>query len=171
MNLYGASDLLEAAKSRFDETVLRNRMRGALSSIDDADSELLEIAESVVSRVQAAVTASIGWPLPGTSEDGVAFAEAWPADLLQRALDLFNWRTLSGLETVADQQLRIGMAAEKYFDMVQAGSVGLGLGVSVDLSPPSPLAARTRDGSSNIGTVSDRVNALDSLTGRGWDFA
>lgn len=176
--MFEAQDLVDIAKRRFGETKLRERMRSDDAS--DADDQLLRIAQSVLSRVQAAASTSVGWPFPGTwpdgSFDGVGedisnepYTDVWPENLLQNALDLFQWRTVAGLEQATDNQRRVGVAAEAYFVAVGSGEIGLGLASTTEAGSPGFLAARNRDGSSNIGSVPDQDNALDIFTGESWD--
>lgn len=160
---FGAAGLLEQANQRFGQPQLRLRMRGALTSTVLADAELLDIAASVVSRAQVAAAASVGWPLPGQNDANVPYREAWPSDFLQRALDLFKYRTGAGLEEMSDHERRMGTAAEKYFDEVQKGVIGVGIGGATDVGPASPSMARERDGRSNIYGVPDQENSFEVL--------
>ena len=177
--MFTAEAFLAIAEERYGQAVLRDRMRGG-STTQEKDTELLRVAFSVLGRVQVAASASCGWPLPGVwpsgSVDaadndisGLAYSDIWPADLLQRALDLFNWRTLAGLEQASDNQRRVGQAAEKYFDSLENGSLSLGLGVPADEKSGTPIAARNRDGSSNVSGVCDQENVLDTFRGRAWN--
>lgn len=178
---FSAGALLAIAKKRFGEDVLRNRMRGSVAAHDDQDRELRRIALSVLGRVEAAVTPSVGWPIPGSwpsgtfdeNDDdlfGIPYRDLWPYDLLQHALELFNWRTLSGMEEVSDQARRIGVAAERYFDELQKGIIGLGAVGILDVVGSETLVARNRDGSSNIGNVPGVQNTLDVFSYGGWDW-
>jgi hypothetical protein len=138
-------------------------MRGALTDTGLADAELLDIAASVVGRARAAAAASVGWPLPGMDDEGNLYREKWPADFLQRALDLFKYRTGAGLEEMSEHERRMGTAAERYFDEVQKGVIGVGIGGATDVGPASPASARNRDGSSNVLGVPDQVNSFEAL--------
>jgi len=179
--MFSPSDFLDRAFTRYGEQVLRDRMRGANGDPDTADRELYRIAKSVFGRVQAACTPSIGWPLPGvwpagsleddgtTSIAGEAYADRWPDNLLQNALDLFNWRTVAGLDAASDNQRQVGKLAEAYFAAVETGSLTVGIGGDTDVSEPLPAVARNRDGSSNVSGVPDRENTLDIFSGSAWD--
>lgn len=156
-------------------------MRGAGGDNTAADLELYRIAAGVISRVQASASVSVGWPLPGTwpagsvADDGTtdisgdAYSDTWPANLLENAITLFAWRTVKELEQATDNQRRAGDAAEKFFVGVEGGSIGLGLGVSTEPNSPSLLAARNRDGTSNVASVPDQDNLLDAFAGDAWD--
>lgn len=178
--MFKAEDFVDIAKDRYGEAVLRERMRGARGDTDKADGQLLTIANGVIARVQDAIVGSVGWPLPGTwpagSEDddgtpiaGTAYADIWPKNLLQKALDLFNWRTVSGLDEASENQRRVGKMAEDYFDGVESGANGIGILTTTDLTTAAPIAARNRDGSSNVAGVPDQENILDIFTGLSWD--
>ena len=164
-----AAELVTAAKARFGEAVLRGRMRGAIVPGDQAatneaaDAELEKIAAGVISRVQVAAASQGGWPFPEP------YATTWPDNLLQNALDLFNWRSVSGLDGVADNFRTVGKMAESYFDQVQQGGISLGIGTAGDAASPEFVNARNRDGSSNLSGIQDQDNALDSFRGLGWD--
>jgi len=106
---FTSADLLGYAKKRYLEDILRARMTGARGNAEFADVELTKIAESVVGRIRNAAQASVGWPVLVT------------ANVLQRALELFNWRTQQGLEAVSIDQRKIGEAAEKFFDDLAEG--------------------------------------------------
>lgn len=179
--MFSSADLVTAAKARFGDAALRERMRGATDSTTQ-NVELRKIAAGVISRIESAARGSgIGWPLPGswpegsvaadgtTDVSGELYANLWPGDLLQNALDLFNWRTLSGWESVSDAQRRVGKAAEDFFSEVESGGAGFGLAVIEEPSSPMPLAARNRDGTSNLAEVPDQENTLDTFAGRAWD--
>jgi hypothetical protein len=191
---YDAEDLLSDAKKRFGADVLENRMRGQVGDANAAEVELGKIASSVVARARSAcMGAGIGWPLPGfwpadpggvdaeapdpsqadAATDSVAgkpYREVWPQDLLQHALELFNWRTQSGLDRIPDQALRVGQLAEKFFDKLEAGNVSIGTGTPGDIVDSPVLIARNRDGTSNIAGIPDRRTMLDTFTGWGWDL-
>src|SRR6185503_5384523 len=143
---FTAVDLLAFAKVRYGEAVLRTRMRGTAGDPVAADAELTKISESVVGRIRSAAQSSVGWPVLVT------------ANVLQRALELFNWRTLAGYEQVSSTQRDIGRAAEKFFDDLAEGEEAWGVAGSTDTSSPHPLAARDRDGNALLGSVSDRRN-------------
>lgn len=181
--MYSPTDFLERAFTRYNETVLRNRMRGAQGDADTADRELYRIAKSVFGRVQEACASSVGWPLPGTwpagstdddgttSIAGTAYSERWPDNLLQRALDLFNWRTVAGLDEASDNQRKVGQDAEKWFTDLENGNVALGLagdGASEN-GTGEPVAARERNGDSNVTGACDKPNLLDDFRRGGWD--
>jgi len=160
---FASADLLVLAKARYGDATLRNRMRGAQGDGGLADVELLAIADSVYARVVDAARRNVGWPFPAP------YNETWPANLLQRALDLFNWRTISGLEGTSDSQRKVGEAAEAWFTKAELGGVSLGVGgPDTDSATAEPVAARARDGSSTIGQ-DDRENVLDQMSGFGWD--
>lgn len=187
---FTAAAFLDAAKKRYGTDALRRRVRGAQQTEGStnaalADVELLKIAASVIGRVQAAARASVGWPLQGTwpagsldetltppANDigGVAYSDRWPTELLQRALELFNWRTQAQLEQVSDHAMQIGRTAEKYFDQVESGGISLNLGIDTDVGDPEPLAARDRSGAALRDGYTDRSNVLESLEGYGWDY-
>jgi len=164
--MFDAAALLDLAKARYGEDILRNRMRGADGDGTFADAELLAIAESVISRVQSAAVAQVGWPFPSP------YDETWPADLLQNALVLFNWRTLAGNEGSSENQTTAGKAAEAYFQKVQNGALSIGIGGDRDTQTPELVSARSRSGANlttDAGTC-DRENVLDTFRGRGWDY-
>lgn len=161
---FSAEDLVDLAKKRYGAAILRTRMRGAGGDATLADAELLAIATSVFSRVKVAASAQNSWPF------SALYAEAWPENLLQNAMDLFNWRTLSGLDSASENQRLVGKAAEDYFQKVQSGAIPLGVGGDRDTSTPTPVAARGRDGSSNLTGIPDRENTLDAFRGLGWDY-
>jgi len=159
MSEFTGSDLLDYAKKRYLEQVLRDRMRGAAGDTAKADIELLKIAESVVGRVRSAAQISVGWPVLVT------------ANVLQHALELFNWRTFQGLDSIGVDQRKIGEAAEKFFDDLGQGAEAWGIESVADVgTPPTPAAARARDGSALIDTLSDRRNLFGELSGAGWDY-
>ena len=179
--MFGAPELLAVAKKRFGEDILRSRMLGSAATASDQDRELTRIALSVVGRVQAAVTPSVGWPIPevwpvgsldenGNNLGGVAFKDRWPYDLLQHALELFNWRTLSGSQEVSEQQRRIGAMAERYFDELARGLISLGIGGMLEVAGAEVLIARNRDGSSNIAGIPDTDPVLDTFHDFAWDY-
>ncbi len=173
MSDFASADLLAYGKARYLETVLRNRMRGAAGDEDAADIELSKIAESVIARVRSAAQVSVGWPLPEVDPDtSVAYRAAWPKNLLQHALELFNWRTLAGFEQVSPDQRKIGEAAEAYFDALADGSEAWGIATSGDTGVPLPVAARDRAGNANIAGLGiyDRRNLFGELAGAGWDY-
>jgi hypothetical protein len=191
---YDAEDLLSDAEERFGADVLKNRMRGAGGDATAATEELSKIASSVMDRVKSACLGSgIGWPIPGfwpvdpggvdaeapdqaqtdTAADDVSgkgYREVWPQDLLQHALDLFNWRTQSGLDRISDQALRVGQMTEKWFEKLEAGSVSLGTGTAGDVADSPILLGRNRDGTSNIEGIPDRRTMLDTFRSWGWDL-
>jgi hypothetical protein len=173
MAAYTSADLLADGKERYDENELRVRIAFGRTLTEAAsDAELLEIAQSVYARVRSAAQASVSWPLPGTDDDGNAYADVWPRNVFQHALELFNWRTISGSLSVSEEQRRIGMAAEKFFDDLEKGLIGWGIGGITDLTVSPVLAARNRDGSSNLSSVSDRTRPtmLDAFRGGAWDW-
>lgn len=171
MSAFDAAALVTAAKERFGESALRSRMRGAELDNEDpgdaeeaADEQLLEIAAGVISRVQSAAVVSVGWPFPAP------FDETWPAAVFENALTLFNWWTVRNLEQATDNQRRAGEAAEKYFQAIADGGIAIGIGTTGDAGPATILAARNRDGSSNVPSVPDTTNVLDIFTGDSWDI-
>jgi hypothetical protein len=178
--MFSANDFVDIAKSRFGEDVLRSRMRGARGDSGAADLELTRIAAGVIARVMDACV-QVGWPIPGTwptgsfDEDGTKldgqfYADVWPRNLLQNALDLFNWRTVSGLDGVSDNQRRVGVAAETYFNKVELGASSIGVGGATDTATPAPVAARSRSGGTNLADGSqDKQNVLEAFSGFGWD--
>jgi hypothetical protein len=176
--MFDAAALLELAETRFGAAILLERMRGPSGS-DEKALELRKIVRGVIGRIQAAAAPNVGWPLPGnwptgsTDENdqdisGQAYADAWPPDLLQHALDLVNWRSMSGLDATSDNSRKVGLAAEEFFNRVEKGGIGLGLMVSTEPGTPTIFAARSRDGASLIGD-DDRENLLDKISGRSWD--
>jgi hypothetical protein len=183
MAAFSAAALVTKAKSRYGAAVLEGRMRGAGGNATNADIELGAIAGSVISRVAAACLPSVGWPLPGTwpagslADDGItsiagtAYTDIWPENLLQMALDLFNWRTVSGLDSASSNQRAVGQMAEKFFTDLEMGAIALGIGGASDVTASDlPLTARNRDGSSNDSNSSDTENLLDGVfSGRAWD--
>src|ERR1700739_1119741 len=99
---FTAADLLTRAQERYRISVLRARMRGAEGDQTAADAELLRIATAVYSRVSSACMVFVGWPLPGqwpagslddggNDISGKNYSEVWPFDLLENALQLFNY--------------------------------------------------------------------------------
>jgi hypothetical protein len=180
--MFSAADLIAAAEARFGAAALRLRVNGANDA--EKDLELAKVAGSVISRVQAAAQVAGSWPLTGTwpagSVDpadgttdisGTPYSDIWPPDLLQRALDLFDWRTYSTLEVVPDSKVTLGKQAEQYFLNVARGVDSLGIGAPADRAPSVPLSTRARDGSTLMGDGSaDRRNVLDEFRGPGWDL-
>ena len=147
-----------------------------------ADVQLLQIAMSVLSRARAALQKSDRWPIQGTWPSGSTdasgtdisnqpYTDIWPPNLHENALELFNWRTLSGSDQASSQQQRVGAAAEKYFEAIDSGDMPLGVGSDLDVGPPLSFAARNRDGSSNVPSVPDKQTAMDSLIGGWWDYS
>lgn len=181
-----AQTLVDNAKARFGESILQNRIRGALGDTTDADLELMKIGLSVISSIGAALAASsVGWPLPGTwptgSTDangddisGTTYDAAWPFALQEAALNIFNRRTFSGYADVPEIVQQLGIAAEKFLADINAGAAILDLGDAtvVLLPPPRSVAARQRDGTSNLSSLSDRTREtfLDSFRGGAWDW-
>lgn len=181
------NDIFDAAVLRYGAPQLRNRMRGAPDD-GNADLELLKIAHSVFNRVQGAASQSIGWPLPGRWPDGSisptdgstdisdhTYDEIWPADLMERALQLFNGRTFTGMDQVPPEQMKVWKAAETWFDDFQSGAAPIGI-----ISPTAPrglraAATRDRSGRSNVPGVSDTTTIYEDrfgnaiFSGRGWD--
>jgi len=181
MSDFSAPNLLAAAKARYGEKKLQERIRGAVGDATKADTELTRIAQSVISRARAALQKSGRWPIIGTWPDGSKdaagtdisgerYAEIWPPNLLENALELFNWRTLTGLEQTSTQQQKVGAAAEKFFSDIDSGDMPLGIGGDFDVVAPAPFAARNRDGSSNVPGIPNVDNLLDTFAGGGWDF-
>ena len=176
---FSSADLVTAAKTRFGESVLRNRMRGA-SGTTAQDLELTKIAGGVIGRVRDAAV-QVGWPLPGNwpagsvdDDDsdigGTPYSEIWPKNLLQKALDIFNWRTVSGLDATSESQRKVGLDAERWFDSVEAGGNSLGVGGSADTARPVPVSARNRAGEALTTECGEtRENTLDTFRGFGWD--
>jgi hypothetical protein len=176
MTDYASDGLLADGKERYGESALRNRIssgRTPALSESDADAELLEIAESVYARVRAAAIATVAWPLPGSDDDGNLYREKWPRNVFQRALELFNWRSQAGMLGVSEEQRRIGLAAEKFFDDLEHGLLSWAIGGTTDAGTGKVTAARNRDGTSNLTGVSSRTREtmLDAFRGGGWDYA
>lgn len=159
---FASDDLLALAVLRYRQDVLRNRMRGAEGNATAADLELQAIADAVFATVKASTMHfGIGWPMPAP------YNESWPSQLLQRALELFNWKTLAGTEAVSPEQVRIGVAAEAYFGRLAQGGEPLGIGGPGDAGERKAYAARDREGSSLIGQK-DRRNVLEGFD-PAWD--
>jgi hypothetical protein len=181
---FSAEDLLYAAKQRFGEEILRARV-APQGSEGDKETELLKIARSVVARVQGAAEQADSWPLPGrwpvdsvspidgtTDISDVPFQYVWPDDLMQRALDLFDWRTYQGLEVIPQSKVSAGKEAEKYFFNVSRGIEALAVGGPGEPSSGRPLVSRDRQGRTLIADGSyDRLNVLDSFRFHGWDWS
>lgn len=181
---FTAEALVENAKARFGETILRNRIRGALGNASDADLELMKIALSVISTIGAALAAStVGWPLPGTwgvgSTDGegldisgLGYREVWPFALQETALNLFNYRTWDGYSDVPGIIRDLGGAATKFLGGINAGTIVLDLGEAADIARPDLIAAMQRDGTSNLASVESRTRPtmLDTFRGGAWDY-
>jgi hypothetical protein len=178
--MFGAAELFAAAQKRYDTLVLRQRVPGASDAAKDL--ELVKIARGVVRRVEAAAQKSVGWPLPGvwptgstdpadntTDISGAAYADHWPEDLLQHALELFDFRCYAGFEAPPTEKRKLSEAAEKYFQLVQDGAMPLGLAVDTESGGSVPFATRNRDGSSNLPEVPDMDNVLDTFRA-GWDY-
>ncbi len=183
MSDFSPQNLVEEAKRLYGEDTLRTRVYPDAPAPEDADRELLRIARTVVSRVAAAAGSGVGWPLPGVwpegsvniddvSIAGKAYREIWPDDLLQRALELFNFRTYGGFEGDVAPKIRDeGAAAEKFFLNLAKGVIGLGLGVDTDVSSARPISARDRQGRNLLGDgAADMPRMLDTFNGRGWDW-
>lgn len=160
---FSAQNLVDAAKQRYGDTTLRRRMRGAHpneESIDTnaADAELVEIANSVLGTIEAAAHDSeTSWPLPSP------YNETWPGELFQKALELFDYRTKSGLPKISEHALRLGMEAEKYFKGLASGEHTWNIGLTEDIPKMEPVGSRERDGTSLVAGVSDRVNVLEDM--------
>jgi hypothetical protein len=179
---FSAETLVENAKARFGETVLHNRIRGALGIAADADIELMKIALSVISTIAAGLAAStVGWPLPGTwpagstnaegnDISGLGYREVWPFALQEVALNLFNFRTWDGYNDVPGIIRDLGGAAAKFLTSISTGTVVLDLGELSDPGRPEILMARDRSGKSFVDGVPDRENSLDLLIGAAWDY-
>lgn len=181
---FSAADLLVLAQARFGAATLEQRVAPGGSS-EEKDLELLKKAYSVVTRAQAALQGSVGWPLPGTwpagSKDprdgttdisGHPYSAIWPADLLEHAIGLLNWRTYDGTEQVSIDVRKIGEAHESYFQRLEQGAVGLGIGGKTDTGIPLIAAARDRTGANLLSDQApDRTFAADTMTGIGWDIA
>ena len=180
--MFEPNDLLEAAKSRFGDSILQNRVAPTGDS-SDKEAELIKIAHSVYSRVRASLQANIGWPVPGkwplgsldydgsTDISGQNFSDRWPDDLIQHALELFDWRTYAGAEAPPTEKRKLAELAEKYFQGLSDGTIGLGVGTDTDTGPPDPIAARDRQGRSLLADGSpDRRTLMDDFIGGGWDY-
>jgi len=156
---FTSANLLEYAKARYGEAVLRQAIQGAGGDTGLADIELQKIAESVIGRVRSAAQASgVGWPVVVT------------ANVLQRALELFRWRTLAGYELVSTDLRKTGEAAERYFDDLAESAEAWGIDSTADVGPAIPLAARDRAGDALISSIENRRNLLDELKDGGWDW-
>jgi hypothetical protein len=178
-----ATQLLAAAKTRFGEPNLRNRIAPGQDNTTK-DAELLKIASSVVSDVHAAAQSSVGWPLKGSWSEafispidgtpqaaGVEYKDIWPYGLFQKALDIVDYRSYSAMEVLPAEKVKSGQAAEAWLRAVARGDQGLGIGIESDTTPPEPLSARDRQGNNLLndgGIANDRV--LDLFTGSGWDW-
>lgn len=181
--MFSPADLLAAAEARFGQAVLRQRVApGGTASVKEL--ELAKIARGVIARVQGAAEQADSWPLPGvwppgsvspadgtTSIAGQAYADIWPDDLMQRALDLFDYRAYGGLEAVPASKVTMGKAAEQYFFNVARGVEALTVGGSGEPTSAHPTASRDRMGNSLVADTSmPRKNVLDTFIGPGWDF-
>jgi hypothetical protein len=80
----------------------------------------------------------------------------WPADLFAHALGLLLWRTQNAIEGMSQDQRKVGEAHEQYFDDVESGKCGLGIGGSTDKGPDYPVTARDFDGNALIPGIPDR---------------
>lgn len=182
MSDFAAQDLVDAASKVFGEAQLRDRVapRGDKTA---KDRELLRIASSVVSAFAGAAGQSVGWPLPGLwpplSADadgndisGRPYREVWPANMLQKALEIFNARTYMALEVVPDQMRRTVTAVEKWLFDFARGSVALSIGGDTDTSSPSPESTHDRQGHNLLADgAADHDLLLDQFRGLGWDSA
>lgn len=167
---FSPEGLLAAAKARYKEQVLRDRMTGAGGNGPLADAQLLEIARSVLARVKAVAQMSVGWPLPGVDPDtSIAYRVTWPKNVLQKALELFAWRTFAGFEGISMDQRKVGEAAEAFFKGLISGAEAWGIASDSDVGSPAPASARDRQGKALIAGIPDRSNALDVLAGPVWD--
>lgn len=177
--------LLNAAKARFGEGFLRGHI---LNSGNDAarDAELLKIAAGVLNVVQAACQAYIGWPIPGAwpagsispvdgSSDvsGQNYADVWPGDLWNHALNLINWRAWEGFEGVPLDVRKIGQGHELYFTQLGQGAISIGIGGATDGGEAPKIAvSRDRFGKNLLNDgARDQPYVSDSMHGIGWDFA
>lgn len=181
---FSAQRLLEFAYARFGEEALQQRVAAGKEQ-SAKEMELLKIARSVISRVQGAAEQADSWPLPGdwpmdsvspidgeTDISGIPFADMWPADLLQRALELFDWRTYQGLEVIPQAKVTMGKAAETYFFNVARGIEALTVGGLGEPTSGAPLASRDRSGAALLNDGSrDRRNVLDTFVGGAWDWS
>ena len=180
---FSASDLYTAAVARYRQDVLRNRMRGAAGNSNDADKELLRLANATFSQVAAAASTFFGWPLSGlwpagsVDQDGSSdisgkkYSEVWPFILFQKALELFNWKTLAGLENVSIAQQKVGASVEAWFSRLSQGGEPLGTGTTFDVGERAPISARDRQGNLNFPNMGGQAqdNVLDVFWGIGWD--
>jgi hypothetical protein len=182
MSDFSAQNLVDAAAARFGLKVLREKIQGAESDWEKADIQLRQIGAGVISRVQASVGASVGWPLPGTWPDGSvdangtdisgkSYSEVWPPLLLELALWIFRKWTVAGLAEIPKGIETLGTLAENYLDQVQAGSAAVNVGGSTDVTVPSPTSARDREGRALVGGITDRASTINAFSGGGWDWA
>lgn len=181
---FSAQHLLTTAYLRFGPKVLQSRV-SPTGSQTDKELELLKIAQSVISRVQGAAEQADSWPLPGawpegsvspidghTDIAGEPFTDIWPADLLQRALELFDYRTYAGLEAVPATKSSIGKGAEKYFFDIARGVEALTVGGAGEPTSGTPLSSRDRAGNDLLGDgAQNRKPLLDTFHGGGWDYS
>jgi hypothetical protein len=178
-----ASDLLAAAIARFGQSPLEQRVAPGASGAAK-EIQLTMIAQSAISAIQGALQASSGWPIQGTwpagsvspldgttDVGGELYQDVWPADLVEQALQLFDFRTYAGLEIIPAEKLKIGTMAAKYLVDLARGAVGISTGTTTDISVAVPIAARGRDGTNQLADGgADMPRVLDNFDGRGWDW-
>jgi hypothetical protein len=170
-----ASDLVALATSAFGASALKSGLTGA----SDTDAALAIAAEGVRARVQSACSARIGWPLPGVwpagsvdprnpgtaLSSGTTYADVWPADLFAHAIGLLLWRTQNAIEGQSSDQRKVGQSHEQYFNDLESGKVGLGIGGTTDKGPNIPIAARDFTGKALITGIPDRISITTKFEG------
>jgi hypothetical protein len=172
-----ASDLVAAVQRRYPAGNLKAIARVAID--DDLTARLTEKSVGVVSRVRAAIVARIGWPIPGiwdvsspspfdstvTVAVGTLYADVWPGNLTDHAIGLVLWRLYDGYEGISIDIRKIGEAHEQYFNDLESGKVGLGVGGDTDKGPDYPVAARDFSGNALIPGIPDRVSITTKFDG------
>lgn len=189
MPLLTPADLFDAAMLRYSQSVLRTRMRGAPDAANQ-DIELKKIAATVFNRVAAAASVSIGWPLPGqwpvgslspldgvTDISGQPYTDFWPAELWERALQLFNFWTMAGMDNISSGQVKKGEQTERWFTDLERGGVPLLIGGRTDAGPRRAFSSRDRSGRALVAGLRDTDTVYEDrsgnsiFSGQGWDRA
>ncbi|MDQ6892209.1 MAG: hypothetical protein M3167_06335 [Acidobacteriota bacterium] len=181
--MFAASDLVTAAKARFGATNLQQRVApGASTPLKDL--ELLKIAQGVIDAFSEAAQNAGLWPLAGvwpagsvspldgtTDVSGQPYANVWPYNMTQRALDYFDGRSYGALEVIPSGKLQMLKAVDAFLLSVAKGAIGLGTSGLDEPSTPRPIASRDRSGRSlTADGAQDRRNLLDTFIGAAWDW-
>lgn len=164
------TDLYNAAIARFGAPYLQSRFQGAPDRAVALKSVVTAVYQEVIKECQQAE----GWPLPGvwptgsvdprdgaTPIGGQTYDSIWPGILLEHAIGLVNWWTMSGTTGISQDQRLVGQSHEAWFARLGQGKEGLGIGGATDVAPPTFLV--TTEGPQSC-FVSDEMNGL------GWKY-